>query len=148
MPLVDKSVWSGKRRVGLVDEIEWVRQHLAVANVYATDSPSAAAWSMLWDARSSPEGYSAFMEKYATKLIPSRRELDDKLAQQDVHTKLDWIEYAINAAVMARSEAKSRQDAMDRQYHERQLEAAEKRRETRHQNKMRRLQEEGNAAGN
>lgn len=81
--LVSKSVFEGKADVDILTEIEWVRNHIPIADVQARDAPSPGAWAMLYYVRSDPDGARQFWTQINTKLIPSRSQLQKDAAFKD-----------------------------------------------------------------
>lgn len=83
-----KADFEGKRSGSFREAVEWVFNNLSVVDVTPEDAPSAGAWSLRELARSSPQDRREFIHSVASKLMPSRSQLDaeDMLADDGVET--------------------------------------------------------------
>ncbi len=87
----DFTQWDGK--IDTVSDINWIYNHLMVADVEPADAPSPGAWAHLQYHRSSTEAMSDFFTKVYPRLIPSKsvmQKMEDK-AHDDGRTTFDLL---------------------------------------------------------
>jgi hypothetical protein len=112
MELVDAKLWRDRKKVDMLTEIEWVREHLPLRGIGPRDAPSASAWAMFWNARSSVSGYNEFMDKFASKLMPSRAEIEARNARKDDGGTLEFLREARKIRLRAERTAQEERTKM------------------------------------
>lgn len=88
----DFTKWDGK--IDAVSDINWIYNHLMVADVKPEDAPSPGAWAHLLYHRSSTEAMAEFFTKVYPRLIPSKsaiQKMEDKL-HDDGRATFDLLE--------------------------------------------------------
>ena len=88
----DFTKWDGK--IDTVSDINWIYNHLMVADVKPEDAPSPGAWAHLLYHRSSTGAMADFFTKVYSRLIPSKsvmQKLEDK-AHDDGRTTFDLLD--------------------------------------------------------
>jgi hypothetical protein len=84
--------WDGK--IDTISDINWIYNHLMVADVKPEDAPSPGAWAHLQYHRSSPAAMDDFFTKVYPRLIPAKgviQKLQDKL-HDDGRTTFELLE--------------------------------------------------------
>jgi hypothetical protein len=88
----DFAKWGGK--IDTVADINWIYNHLMVADVKVEDAPSPGAWAHLQYHRSNTAAMAEFFTKVYPRLIPAKgtiQKLADKL-HDDGRTTFDLLE--------------------------------------------------------
>ena len=88
----DFAKWDGK--IDTVSDINWIYNHLMVADVKPGDAPSPGAWAHLQYHRSSTEAMAEFFTKVYPRLIPSKsviQKMEDK-AHDDGRTTFSLLD--------------------------------------------------------
>ena len=88
----DFTDWDGK--IDTINDINWIYNHLMVADVKPADAPSPGAWAHLQYHRSSPAAMDDFFTKVYPRLIPAKgtiQKLADKL-HDDGRTTFDLLD--------------------------------------------------------
>jgi hypothetical protein len=86
----DFTKWDGK--IDTIADINWIYNHLMVADVTADDAPSPGAWAHLQYHRSTPEAMTDFFTKVYPRLIPAKsQKLQDKF-HDDGRTTFDLLD--------------------------------------------------------
>lgn len=89
--LVPAAMFADKPDVSSIEEVEWVKNHIAIADVRAEDAPSSGAWAMLYYVRTNHEGAKQFWTSINTKLFPSRSQLEKAAAFKDDGQDIDEL---------------------------------------------------------
>jgi len=93
MNFASKKTWEGKPPISEIEMVRWVFDNLAIEDVKPEDAPSAGAWAMLIDCRTSADARSKFMNGLWPKLLPKGRgdDAEDPLAD-DGEGVLEFIQ--------------------------------------------------------
>lgn len=84
--LMPKEMALAKPRQDITADIEWVVEHLGVADMIPEDAPSTRAWSLFTEARSGLEGFRMVMQHHQ-KMMPTGKQLDAEAAFGDLGEK-------------------------------------------------------------
>lgn len=74
---VPRSVFEDKPASSLVEDIEWVASNMCIADVQPGDAPSSLAYGLLVLARSDRKEWSELYKNLLSRLLPTRRSLED-----------------------------------------------------------------------
>ncbi len=88
----DFTKWDGK--IDTVSDINWIYNHLMIADVKPEDAPSPGAWAHLQYHKSSTEAMAEFFTKVYSRLIPSKstiQKMEDK-AHDDGRTTFSLLD--------------------------------------------------------
>jgi len=84
--LMPKEMALAKPRQDITADIEWVVEHLGVADMMPEDAPTTRAWSLFTEARSGLEGFRMVMQHHQ-KMMPTGKQLDAEAAFGDLGEK-------------------------------------------------------------
>ncbi len=84
--LMPKEMALSKPRQDITADIEWVVEHLGVADMMPEDAPTTRAWSLFTEARSGLEGFRMVMQHHQ-KMMPTGKQLDAEAAFGDLGEK-------------------------------------------------------------
>lgn len=84
--LMPKAMALSKPRQDITADIEWVVEHLGVADMMPEDAPTTRAWSLFTEARSGLEGFRMVMQHHQ-KMMPTGKQLDAEAAFGDLGEK-------------------------------------------------------------
>lgn len=84
--LMPKNMALAKPRQDITADIEWVVEHLGVADMMPEDAPTTRAWSLFTEARSGLEGFRMVMQHHQ-KMMPTGKQLDAEAAFGDLGEK-------------------------------------------------------------
>jgi len=88
----DFAKWDGK--IDTISDINWIYNHLMIADVKPSDAPSPGAWAHLQYHRSTPAAMDEFFTKVYPRLIPAKGTIQkmQDLFHDDGRTTFDLIE--------------------------------------------------------
>jgi hypothetical protein len=88
----DFTKWDGK--INTVEDINWIYNHLMVADVKASDAPSPGAWAHLQYHRSNTAAMAEFFTKVYPRLIPAKGTIQkmQDLLHDDGRTTFDLLD--------------------------------------------------------
>jgi hypothetical protein len=88
----DFSKWDGK--IDTISDINWIYNHLMIADVKPSDAPSPGAWAHLQYHRSTPAAMDEFFTKVYPRLIPSKGAIQkmQDLFHDDGRTTFDLLD--------------------------------------------------------
>lgn len=76
---------------GTIEEVEWGKNHIAIADVRSEAAPTSAVWAMPNAIRTSPDCAWQFWTMNDTKLFPSRSQLDKAGASSNDGLDIDEL---------------------------------------------------------
>ena len=100
---VDRGVFAGRGKVGEREVVEWVFENMDVEGLVAGDAPSAGAWALLKECRSSRSVRELFYMNVWVKLLPTRGSVDEAAERRRAEgVALEHVERVLAAAGLAR----------------------------------------------
>lgn len=77
VPLIERGIFKGKKRISFLQEIEWVRQHYMLKGLSATEAPTPWCWSQVQEIQRDAVALRTFTEVFVAKLNPTKKEQEE-----------------------------------------------------------------------